>query len=172
MRQEAVGDWPPEIGRIALQKSNDLKAEGVEGIRVVDHPPDDLPGPLTQPRFLWKEESRLMAPPSSCSGMAVGAVSFNHVTPSIVRGCRGAGCEGCRHTNAPARSFVFPKKILEDLSGRDGRTAWLILHAVCAEMGGEGAVVDWRCLDVPPKNDGFDADLDGGTNRPCRRPVR
>ena len=68
--REAVGEWPPEIGRIALQKIDDLKAEGVEGIGVVGHPPDDLPGPLAPPRFLWKEESRLMAPPPSCSGMA------------------------------------------------------------------------------------------------------
>ena len=55
---EAVGDRPPEIHRIALQKIDDLEMEGLERVRVGGHPPDELPSPLAPPRFLWKEESR------------------------------------------------------------------------------------------------------------------
>jgi len=47
--REAVGDRPPELRRITLQKIDDLKAEGLEGIGVVGHPRDDLPGPLAPP---------------------------------------------------------------------------------------------------------------------------
>ena len=59
-----------------------MMAEGVEGIGVAEHPPDEIPGLLAPPpRFLWKKKSRLMALPPSCSGMAVGAVVFEQVTP-------------------------------------------------------------------------------------------
>ena len=47
----------------------------------------------------------------------------------------------------------------------------LVLYAGCAKMARVGAVVDWRRLDVPPKNDGCDAVFNGGTNQPCERPV-
>ena len=78
--REAVGNWPPKIRRITLQKIDDLTAEGLKRVGVGGDPPDELPSPLAPPRVLWKEESRLMPPPS-CSGLAVGAVALEQFTP-------------------------------------------------------------------------------------------
>jgi len=68
-------------------------AEGIEEIGVVEYPLNNILGLLVPPRFLWKEESMLIAPPPLSSGMAVGAVLFEHFAPHV-RGCRGKGCEG------------------------------------------------------------------------------
>ena len=79
---EAVGDWPPEIRRrrIARQKTVDLKLDGLKGVGVGGHPPDELPSPLAPPRFFWEEESRWMPPPL-CSSLADGAVALEQFTP-------------------------------------------------------------------------------------------
>jgi hypothetical protein len=81
---EAFDDWPPEVfrRRIALQKIGDLEVEGVKGVGLGGHPPDELPSPLAPPRFFWEEESRCMPPPS-CSSLAGGAISLEQFTPPL-----------------------------------------------------------------------------------------
>ena len=99
-------------------------AEGVEGIGIVGHPPDELPGQLTPPQFLWKEESRLMAPPPSCSGMAVGAVAFEQFTPPQLvvegQGAKGGGGQmrPLDPSDSPRRSLRIYRGGAEELHGQ------------------------------------------------------